>query len=234
MSSLINPFSYDRLVKSGLQIRLDAASTDSYSGSGTSWNDISGNGKNFSWNSVSYTSGSNPYFSTLGRRCTGPASNSLNITNTSGYTIYLIMLQNSLVNTGSFKFYGDGSYGRGIFAHCSWGDGNVYYDQGGCCDASQRISASGGTMNTWNIFVFNSSVSQRYLYKNNSLLASTSTAAANISLNSTAVDLGSSDEYGGASSTFDARLSQFIVYNRSLTVDEMNYNYESLRVRYSL
>jgi hypothetical protein len=89
-------------------------------------------------------------------------------------------------------------------------------------------------MSAWNIFVFSSSVAQRFLYKNNSLLASTSTAAANIGLNATAVDLGSSDEYGGASSTFDARLSQFIVYNRPLTTDEMNYNYESLRVRYSL
>lgn len=219
------------LVQSGLQIRLDAKS---YSGSGTTWNDTSGNGNNFSWNSVSYTSGDNPYFSTLGKRCTGPASNSLNINDTSGYTVYLITFQNALANTGAFKFYGAVSYNRGIFSHCSWGDGVVYFDQGGCCGANQRISASGGTMNTWNIFVFNSSVAQRYLYKNNSLLASTSTPAANISLNSTAVDLGGSDEFGGASSTFDARISQFIVYNRSLSTDEMTYNFNSLRGRYGL
>jgi hypothetical protein len=234
MSHIVNSYAYDRLVKSGLQVRLDAAHVDSYPGSGNTWNDISGNGKNFSWNSISYTSGSNPYFSTLGRRCTGPASNLVNINNSTGYTVYLIMYQNALQNTGAFKFYGDVPYGRGIFSHCTWSDGNVYFDQGGCCDANQRTSTSAGAVTQWNIFVFSSSVSQRFIYKNNSLIASNSTAAANINLNGTAIDLGSTDEYGGSSSTWDARLSQFIVYNRALSIDEMNYNYESLRVRYGL
>jgi hypothetical protein len=233
MTTLVNSYAYDRIVKTGLQVRLDAASRDSYPGSGNTWFDISGNNKNFSWSSPNYvgSGGSNPYFTSSGRSCTGPASNSIGINNSSGYTIYFIIYQNSASNTGSFKFYGDVGFNRGIFSHCSWGDGNVYFDQGGCCAADQRISASGGTMNTWNIFVFSSSVSQRFLYKNNSLIASTSTSAANINLNASAITLGNTDEYG---TTWDGYISQFLVYNRALTSDELNYNYETLRVRYSL
>jgi len=222
------------VVKTNLQLHLDAGNSNSYPGSGTSWFDISGNARHFSWNSVNFTSGANPYFSTSGRRCTGPASNSFGITNTSGYTIYLIMYQNSANNSAAFKFYGSVGNNRAITAHCSWSDGNIYFDQGGCCDADTRLSVSGGTMNTWNIFVFRRATTTRQLFKNNSLLQSNTTVAANPGFNTTAVDLGGSDEYGGASSSWDARLSQFIVYNRALTTTEMNTNYAALKTRYGL
>lgn len=225
------------LIKSGLQLHLDAANSVSYPGTGTSWFDISGNGRTFTWNTATYTSGANAYFSTSGRRCTGPASNSFGITNSSGYTIYLIMNQVAAAESGAFKFYssnGAGSAGRGIFTHCTWSDGNVYFDQGGCCNADTRTSVSGGTMNTWNIFVFRKSSTERQIIKNNSVLTTNTSAAANINLNSTAVDLGSTDEYGGASSTWNAQLSQFIVYNRALSTDEMTANHTVLRGRYGL
>jgi len=94
-----------RIVTDGLVLHLDAGDSASYPGSGTTWTDLSGNGRNFTWNSTpSFTSGSIPYFSTLGNRCTGPASNSFGIDNTSGYTIFLICMQNALVNTAAFKF----------------------------------------------------------------------------------------------------------------------------------
>jgi hypothetical protein len=61
------------------------------------------------------------------------------------------MYQNSLVNTGAFKFYGSGTLNRAIFAHASWSDGVIYFDQGGVGSDSTRISASGGTLTTWNV-----------------------------------------------------------------------------------
>lgn len=234
-TTVVNPNMHGvRLLKDNLALHLDAASINSYPGSGTTWYDISGNNRNFTWNSVSYTSGSNAYFSTSGRRCRGPASNSFGINNTSGYTIYLIFQQPTLVSTAAFQFYGDVSYSRGIFSHCTWSDNYIYFDQGGCCDAAQRTYAQSGGVTDWSIVTFWSSVSQRQIFKNNSSLATNNTSAANINLNSTQVDLGSSADYGGDSSTWDGRISQFIVYNRALTTAEMNYNYEYLRTRYSL
>jgi hypothetical protein len=223
------------VVKDGLQLYLDAGNTASYPGSGNTWYDLSGKNKHFALNSPSYTSGSIPYFSTLGRSMSGPESNSFGITDVAGYTIYLIMYQNSLVNTAAFKFYGSGSNGRGIFAHCTWSDGNVYWDQGGVGDSDTRTYVNAGTMNAWNIFVFRrNGYRQRHILKNNSILTTNTTSAADVNLTTTSVTLGSTDEYGGTSSTWDARIGHFIVYNRGLSNAELLYNHNALRTRYGI
>lgn len=229
-----------RLVTDGLQCFLDITDKNSYSGAGNVWRDISGNNRNFSWvSSPSYTSGSRPYFTTLGNRCVGPASNSFGIDNSSGYTVSLIMLQNSLVATSAFKFYssnGSGSAGRGIFSHATWSNDLIYFDQGGCCDANTRTNVGSGGVTTWNMLTFqrDTAGSTRRIYKNSSLLATNTSAAANINLSSTPVDLGSSDEYGGNSSTWNARLAGFIVYNRGLSSSEISENFESIKTRFGI
>lgn len=227
------------VVTNGLVLNLDAGISRSYPGSGTLWRDLSGNGRNFNWvSSPSYTSGSIPYFSTLGNRCTGPASNSFGINNTSGYTIFLISMQNALASTAAFKFYKDGasSVSRGIFSHCTWSDDNIYFDQGGCCNSDTRTNVASGGSQSWNIWTFRrlTNSSTRSISKNGSTLTTNTNAAANIDLNSTAVDLGSSDEYGGNSSTWNARLGGFIVYNRGLSDTEILNNYNSLKSRFGL
>jgi len=227
-----------RIVTDGLVLCLDAASTKSYPGSGTTWYDLSGNGRNFVWtSSPSYTSGTIPYFSTLGKRCIGPASNSFGINNTSGYTIFLICEQNSLVNTGAFKFYGSngGTYGsRAIFAHCTWGNDVVYFDQGGCCSYDVRTQIASGGSQTWNIWTFRrfTNSSTRTISKNGTTLITNTAAAVDINLNSTVVDVGSSNEYGGNSSTWNAKLGGFIVYNRGLTDSEISTTANALKSRY--
>lgn len=228
------------IVTTDLALLLDAGDIASYPGSGTTWTDLSGNGRNFTWgSSPSYTSGAIPYFSTLGKRCTGPASNSFGINNTSGYTIFLIMMQNALTEAGAFKFYKNNlptSTGRGIFSHCAWSDGIVYFDQGGCCGTDTRTNVASGGSLTWNIWTFRrlTNSSTRSISKNGSTLATNTNAAATIDLDSRAVDLGGADEYGGSSSTWNARLGSFIVYNRGLTDAEISQNYSALRNRYGI
>jgi hypothetical protein len=227
------------VVKEGLQLYLDAGNVSSYPGSGNIWYDLSGRSKHFSLTNPSFTSGSIPYFSTINRSMTGPESNSFGINNTSGYTIYLICNVNTPTNSGAFKFYSangsSGSTSRGIFTHCTWSDGNIYFDQGGCCNPDTRTSVSGGTMNTWNIIVFRKNGDrERQIIKNNTVLATNTSPTADINLNSVNVSLGTADEYGGSSSTWDARIGQFIVYNRALNNSEMLYNHNALRTRYGL
>lgn len=224
-----------RITTDGLVLALDAANTKSYPGSGTTWTDLSGNGRNFTWvSSPSFTGGSKPYFSTLGNRCTGPASNSFGITNTSGYTIFLICEQNALVSTAAFKFYSSGLYGRGIFSHCTWSDDVVYFDQGGCCGSDTRTNVASGGSQTWNIWTFRrfTGSSTRSISKNGTTLVTNTAAAVDINLSATGIDLGSSDEYGGNSSTWNAKLGGFIVYNRGLSDDEIQQNYNALKSRY--
>jgi hypothetical protein len=220
----------------GLVLALDAGNTKSYPGSGTTWTDISGKGKNFTWVSAPTFTSNGPlsYFSTSGNRCTGPASNSFGIDNTSGYTIFLVCKQNALVNSSAFKFYS--SVGRGIFSHCTWSDDSVYFDQGGCCGADTRTSVASGGSQTWNIWTFRrfTNSSTRSISKNGSTLTTNTATAADINLTSTGVDLGSSDEYGGNSSAWNAQLNSFIVYNRGLSDDEISQNFNALRGRYGI
>lgn len=230
-----------KVVTNGLSLYLDANNTKSYSGSGTTWRDLSGNARNFTWVSTpTFTNDSQKYFNTLGNRCTGPASNSFGITNTTGYTIVLVMRQNSLASAGAFKFYGTAAAGstRGIFSHCTWSDGNIYFDQGGCCNADTRtfVSAGGDTTTTWGMYSFTRQAAgnTRKIYKNDVTLAINTNTALDINLNSTAADIGGSDEYGGNSSVWDARLGAFMVYNRELSDSEVQQNFNALRGRFGL
>jgi len=226
------------IVTDGLVLCLDAANPRSYPGTGTVWNDVSGNGRHGTWVSApSFTSaGSLSYFSTLGNRCQSAPSNSFGINNTSGYTIFLMMLQNALTFASAFKFYGTDAGGRGIFSHCTWIDGVVYFDQGGCCSADTRTAVASGGSQTWNIFALRRETngSTRTIWKNGSILTTNTAAAANINLTSTLLDIGGADEYGGNSSTWNARLNAFLVYNRGLSDAEIIQVNNAYRSRYSV
>jgi hypothetical protein len=225
------------IVTDGLVLALDAANPKSYPGSGTTWFDLSGKENNFTWvNSPTFNSSGIKYFLTQGNKCIGPASNSLGITNTSGYTISLFVRQITLSTNHAFKFHrsGTGSASRGIAPHLSWTDGNIYFDQGGCCNPDTRVSVASGGTSTWNMWTFRRifNGSTRTIIKNNSILATNTTTAATLDLNSTNVELGSSDEY--ADNPWDAELSNFIVYNRNLSDEELKQNFNALRGRYGI
>lgn len=226
-----------KIVTDGLQLCLDAANKKSYPGSGTAWYDLSGNGRTFNWYTTpSFTDGSIPYFTTLSNRCTGPASNSFGINNSSGYTIIMYAMQNALVDTIAFKFYSSNIYGRGISLSCTWGDDRVYFDQGGCCSGDTRTHVNSGGSQTWNMWGIRrlTGSSTRSIWKNNSMLVNNTAVASDINLTTTAVDLGSSDESGGNSSTWNTRLSIFLVYNRGITDEEMVQNSFALRSRFRI
>lgn len=229
-----------KIITDGLALCLDAGNPKSYPGSGSTWYDVSGNGRDFSWYAApSFTGGPTPYFSTLGNRCTGPASNSFGINNNSGYTIFLICEQNSLVNTGAFKFYKNnlgGSSGRAIFSHCTWSDNIVYFDQGGCCGSDTRTQVASGGSQTWNIWTFRrfTNSSTRSISKNGTTLITNTAAATTIDLDGRGVDVGSTDEYGGNTSTWNAKLGGFIVYNRGLNDEEIKVTVNGLKSRFGI
>ena len=226
------------IVTNGLVLCLDAGNPKSYPGTGTTWTDLSGNGRNFTWSSTpTFTSdGVKSYFSTLNKRCTGPASNSFGINNTSGYTIFLVSMQNALTSSFAFNFYNTqfGNLGRGILASCTYNDDIIYFDQGGCCGSDTRTSVASGGAQTWNIWTFRrlSGSSTRSISKNSITLTTNTATAANIDLSSTAVDLGSGNSE--TSSTWNARLNSFYVYNRGLSDAEIAQNYNALKGRYGL
>ena len=210
-------------INDGLQVHLDATVGVSYPGSGDTWYDISGNGRHGTWASDPSFNSTDGYFDTTSGVCTGPASNSFGITNTSGYTIFIMWYQNTLTQESAFKFMkdGSGSASRGIFAHCTWNNQNIYFDQGGCCNADTRLNVlcpnSTGTWHT-TAFVRETGSSTRRIYIDGSLSATNTAAAANIDLNSSAVYYVGDDQYG---SDWNARIRCFLAYNRGLSATEI-------------
>lgn len=220
--------------RAGLSIFLDAKETQSYPGSGTIWYDLSGNDNNFTWNSSpTYTSGSHPYF-TSNQLAYGPASNSVGIDNTTGYTIQILANNRSSVQSSAFKFYQNNAAdiaGRGIFAHLTWSNDDVYFDQGGCCGEGQRVRVESGGSNSWNLWTFRRNATSRDIWKNGTRLATNTTASAAIGLDSRQITLFGDDEYPTG---WDAWVSSFIAYNRAISDEEVVSNYLSLANLYGI
>lgn len=225
-----------RLPAAGLEIALDASGTRSYPGSGTTWYDISGNNRDFTFSSTpSFTSdGAASYWNTSGVVASGPASNSVNITNTSGYTIIIVFKTPTGSSNGGFKFFGSGTYSRGIFLHPGWSNGTVYFDQGGCCGSDTRTEYAASLVGAsgWSFVGLRrlTGSSTRSIYYNGSVVTTNTASAANINLNSTAISLNPNDESYG----WTGRLAMFLVYSRGLADAELNSMYNSLKGRFGL
>ena len=209
----------DYVFYNGLQAYLDATNRKSYPGSGTAWYDISGKGRHGTWSGTpSYNVGG--FFNTNGLTCTGPASNSFEITNTSGYTIFITWYQYSLTSPITFQFYrtGTGNANRGIFSHCTWSNGRIYFDQGGCCNADTRTDvACPNPTGTWHTtaLVRETNSSTRHIYIDGVLRITNTATAVDINLDGTAVN------YVGPGGAWDARLKCFLAYNRNLSANEI-------------
>jgi hypothetical protein len=224
-----------RIVTDGLVLCLDAGNSKSYPGSGTTWYDISGNGKNFTWNTADWnSSGFFTMFSGgTAKIATGPASNSFGINNTTGYTIFFIFQTTTAGGNAGFKFRGTVANWRGIFCHPGWNNDTIYFDQGGCCNAEHRISYTNANINDsniWNIVGLRSTIATRSILYNGFQAQNTTTASANINLDSNPVVINPDDE----SYVWQGKLAYFAVYNRGISNNEYIQNYNALKGRFNL
>lgn len=215
-----------------LQLLLDASNPKSYPGSGTTWFDISGNNKHFTWSGVSYTAaGGRSYFSTSGYTCTGPASNSFGINNGTGYTIITVFNTQTFNGQSAFKWAGSVSETRGFFLHPGWTNYTLYWDQGGCCNADQRLQVTydANILTNFQVWAFRSRLYDRHQFRNGISQGSTTTYAANINLNSTAASVANSE-----STAWDGRLAYFALYNTGLDDNTILSISNSLRGRFGI
>ncbi len=136
-----------QITTNGLVLNLDASDPSSYSGSGSTWNDTSGNNKDFNINTATYNN--DGYFVFDGNDgMTGPPSNSFGLSQTD-HTIEIVLMNTTITNQTVINFKGNGgdTYAYGINAHIPWGNNNIYYDVGGCCDGTNRINGAVNILN---------------------------------------------------------------------------------------
>ena len=227
--------------QSGLQLTLDASNSKSYGGSGTTWSDVSGNGRDFTFTATPTYNSSNAASSFDTIRANGPDANTFGITSSTGHTIILVALQDSLNNESAFKFpMGDGAGddARGIFAHCSWGNGVVYYDTNGSTSTASsggRVQTSGsglGDFGTNDIthYAFTKSTdgATQTIYKDGVNVSQGTNRGSAATLSAHPVTFGGDEQYLDG---WDAKMHYILVYNRELTATEVKQIYESMRGR---
>jgi hypothetical protein len=201
---------------------------------GAVWTDLSGNGKNITWsNTVNQFAVSNnatrgiPHFRTFLNRGDGANSNTFGITNTTGYTIFMGFMETGITGSYGFQFT-DTVASRGIWTHLIWSDGNVYFDQGGCCGSDTRISSPfTETYIKFNIITFRRSAVERSIFKNGTQLVQTIETPASINLSSVTMSIGSDGGWQGM-------VNAFLVYNRALSNAEIARVAAGFKSRYGV
>jgi hypothetical protein len=222
------------IVTSGLVLHLDAGNAASYSGSGTTWTDLSGNSNTGTLtNGPTYSSenggsivfdGSNDYVNI-------PNSASLNITSSISFGGWFYPTYTSAYQTLVVKSSGAPRQYGVWFTQSN--TSQVYVALIGTNHGETNIALSSPwTVNAWNnlMVVYNTSTSSLIVYLNGVSVASKS-CTGNISSTSHAVTIGwhPSEPY-----KLQGRSSQAVIYNRAISASEVTENYNALRGRYGL
>ena len=207
------------MIEDGLVLSLDAADRNSYPGSGTIWNDVSGNGYSgnltngpiFS-NNVIVFDGVDDYvnFST----------NNL-VVNTISLWIYIKNVVNGAIIYSGSDLYNSGFWEWSIYIY----NGTIYFRAK--VDVNTAIYNASDYLNTWkNFTLIRNFNSKSYLYENG--LYKTESAEFS-STNTNQLRLCKS---GGNYSSINA--SKIQVYSRALSAQEVLQNYNATKTRFGL
>lgn len=219
------------LSNSGLVLHLDAGNPLSYSGSGTTWNDLSGNGSNVTLTSTTFNAGNGG--SIVFNGTSSYADFTANIGNTNVVTVEMWVKTNSLNPPNGSMFFGFLQYdvwtsGGNIGYNTSAGDQYGVYSS-----KADYLGITGGWRQL--VFVMNAgSKANNKIYVNGESQSMTQIAGvfgmANANFNS-----GSGRISGwryDASWKMNMNLANFKVYNRELTQQEITNNYNTSKTRF--
>ena len=213
-------FEVASIVTDGLVVYLDAEDSDSYSGSGNTWNDISGNGHDFNVGGAVFSNADFGHFNYTGQYSS--SNSNINLTFPNGYSVIILMKYNSF-GGGSFNYNNSPSYinfYNGNNSKLRWETkaGQAFYSQTSLSTGSWYLLTG-----THQGATSDSQPGTAKLYINNSLDKSQSLQT-NASMNST-MELG---RYAG---NFNGAISAFLFYDKELSQEEVSKIYESFENR---
>jgi len=246
-------------ISNGLVIHLDASDSNSYSGSGTTWADLSGYSNDFTAQSstnVTYNS-TYKYFTlnkTSGSYFLGPAGNASSLSSVDTYFTFFLICKPTTTNQQPFTFNWNGNNQRNISCHIAWNfnGNNVFFDVNGCCLTNQRINYGQGFTDSgvlqvspepnvttqisspavWG-FRSKSTEARRSIWYNGTEIINSGTNSTNTGWQnySTPLALGTVASALGTYA-WAARIWGFLFYNRGLTDTEMSDMQDYFDVHY--
>jgi len=224
-----------RIVTDGLVLCLDAGNTKSYPGSGTTWTDLSGNGRNgVLTNGPTYSNGSLVFDGTDDRVVI--TNNELARIGTGNHTITAwvnndIVTEEDFIGTGTSQgdvllmIYIQAGGGAGGFRGHAWsstGSSNTI-------DSPRAI----GTGN-WNMLTQRVTWGGNIDLFENGVLTKTQVLSGGAPTSSRTKFIIGSRTDGGSGGHFDGRIANVQAYNRALTATEIQQNFNALRGRFSI
>ena len=238
MSFTVVKDSYPNIVKDGLVLNVDAGSRLSYSGSGTTWSDISGNGNNGTLtNGPTYSSANSGsiVFDGVDDKVIVPYNSNLNPSNV---TISVWFKRTSATNYGHFA---------GLPAsNISWGNPYVSYGIEFIGTTDQPSLVLGFSNNTFSYTTATASASTAVglwvnvvgtydgsfskIYVNGQLI--TSNAETRTLLTTSANFVLGTETQGTSGYPLNGNISNTQVYNRALSAAEILQNYNALLPRF--
>jgi hypothetical protein len=222
-------YSGPEIVNDGLVLHLDAANERSYSGSGTTWGDISNNNINFTLvGNPSYNASGYFTFNGIDQYATTSVLAHYPDNNNSSFSIWFRPVSTP---AGNRPIWSD-NYGPEL---------GVWIDQNNLVRTFVYSGSTGATVpnGTWVNIVFtffspaaNSGLSyQHSTYVNGELIQANRTGTVGNGLNDTPIQIGR--DHGNLLYS-NADVSVFSQYNRRLTDAEVRQNYEAFKGRYSI
>jgi len=213
-----------RIVTDGLVLALDAGNTKSYPGSGNTWSDLI-EGRQGTLNNSPVFNGN--YFSFDGVNENVSFSSSVQV-QTAGFTMgFLMRVPSTQVNGVNWCFmlsdrdFGAGDYEIGIY---TTNNTNFLFKENS--STPNTISTTLGT--NWNYLVFGMNTSlQPFIYLNGQLRTQYSSTFVSSTLDFTRL-------FSSPSNTnyFKCDCSYINLYNRALTAEEIQQNYNALKSRF--
>ncbi len=220
------------LTNSSLVLHLDAGNPASYSGTGATWNDLSGNSPNVTLNSTTFDAANGG--SIVFNGTSSYANFNANIGTTNAVTVEMWVKTNSLNAPGGAMYFGFGLYDVWTKA------GNIGYNTSGGDQYGLSSSRVGnlGIEGAWKhlVFIMNAgSTSNNKIYvnsENQSSLTQTYTGfiSANANFNSGAGRI--AGWRNDAAWLMNLNIASFKIYNRELTTQEITNNFNSTKQRF--
>lgn len=221
------------IVTTSLTFHLDAGNSNSYSGSGTSWLDLTSNNVDFTLtNGPAYNSGFSGYFAFDGSNDYAITSSAFTNFGTDPFTVEIWHRTHTATNFGGIFSQDPGSAATGTFQVDHIGGKLRFLTTNGSNDQIVGTSAT-NALNTWKQVVFvreGTGTDQTKLYLNGALDATATVDT----------DLDVDDELvvgrnRGRNIFFDGDVSIIRVYsNKALTASEVTQNFNANKGRYSL
>jgi hypothetical protein len=224
------------IVQSGLVLNLDAGVSSSYSGSGTTWTDLSGNGNTGTLvNGPTYSSsnGGSIVLDAIDDYVT--LSSALNLSTNIGFTMCLFLQQNTTQTNSTWNYF----YSRlgpdieiGAFGTSSTSFN--FKD-----NTTNSTVTSSNLVTSWSYIAFGTSPTTRipFIYTYNSsgsFFATSATAFSNTTIGFERLFITGTSGGPGGTQYYGAKCAVISAYNRALTAAEILQNFRATKSRFGL